>query len=181
MPETKDTKITAVKTEEKKAPAAKTEAKIEAKKAPAAKKATAKKTAVKAAAKKPAAKKAAPAKKAAEKKPAAKKVLSLDALTTAVWKKLEKKDVSKIAVTVAIQVNVNGVGTFYIAINADETYKKQVIQADYYLADGIVETSAEEIKKIAAGGYKYLDAVKNGALVYRGDLAKAIVITELLK
>ena len=170
MPETKETKKTvaakpaetkAAKPAEKKAPAKKAAAKPEAKK-PAVKKTAAKK---------------APAKKAASKKPA----VTLDTMTTAVWNKLEKKDVSKIACAIAIQVNVREIGTFYIAVNADETYKKQVIQADYYLADGIVDTTADEIKKIAAGNYDYIKAVKDGAFSYRGDLAKAVIIAELLK
>ena len=159
MPETKETKKTTAKTE------VKAEAKKPAVKKTAPKKTAAKKTAVK---------------KTVAKKPA-KKAISLDTLTTAIWKKLEKKDVSKINTSIAIQVNAAGAGTFYIAVNADETYKKQVIQADYYLADGIVEASAEEIKKIAAGNYSYIDAVKSGALIYRGDLAKAVIIAELLK
>lgn len=157
MPETKETKKTT------------TEAKAAAKK-PVAKKTVAKKaTAKKTTAKKPVAKK--PAKKA----------ITLDMLTTAIWKKLEKKDVSNVNASIAIQVNAAGAGTFYIAVNADETYKKQVIQADYYLADGIVEASAEEIKKIAAGNYSYIDAIRSGALIYRGDIAKAIIVAELLK
>lgn len=170
MPETKETKKTvAAKPAEAKA------AKPTEKKAPA-KKAAAKTEAKKPVAKKPAAKKA-PAKKAAPKKPA----VTLDTMTTAVWNKLENKDVSNIACAIAIQVNVREIGTFYIAVNADETYKKQVIQADYYLADGIVDTTADEIKKIAAGGYDYVKAVKDGAFSYRGDLAKAIMVAELLK
>ena len=143
-----------------------------------------------AAAKKPAAKKAAPAKKTAAKKPAAKtaakkapakKGVTLDDLTTLVWKKIEKKNVKSIPFGIAIQVNVREVGTFYIAVNANPEYDKQVIQADYYLADGVLETSAEEIKKIAAGTYDYIAAAKSGALSYRGDLAKGALIAELLK
>lgn len=145
-----------------------------------------------AAAKKPAAKKAAPAKKTAAKKPAAKKapakkaapVLSpLEELTTIVWKKIEKKNVKNIPFAIAIQINVRDVGTFYIAVNASPDPKddKQVIPADYYLADGVVDTSAEEIKKIAAGGYDYIKAAKSGAFTYRGDLTKGALIAELLK
>ena len=166
MPEIKETKKTA---------AAKTAETKTAAKKPAAKKAAAKpaakKSAAKTTAKKPAAKKAAP------KKPA----ITLDTMTTAVWNKLEKKDVSAAASAIAIQVNVRDIGTFYIAVKADENYEKQVIQADYYLADGIVDTSADEIKKIAAGDYDYIKAIKDGALSYRGDLGKAVIIAELLK
>ena len=138
-----------------------------------------------AAAKKPAAKKAAPAKKTAAKKPAAKKApakksITLDDLTTLVWKKLEKKDVKSIPFGIAIQVNVRDVGTFYVAVNANPDYDKQVIQADYYLADGVVDTSADEIKKIAAGGYDYIAAAKTGTFTYRGDLTKGALIAELL-
>ena len=78
-------------------------------------------------------------------------------------------------------MNVYDVGTFYIAVNADPDYDKQVIQADYYLADGIVEASADEIKKIAAGKYDFISAAKSGALIYRGDLTKGILIAELIK
>ncbi len=164
--------------EKKVTPEVKEEKKPAAKK-PAAKKPAAKKTA----AKKPAAKKPAAAKKtAAPKKAAAKKpVVTLDQLTTAVWEKLEKKNVKDIPFAIAIQVNVREVGTFYIAVNADPNYDKQVIQADYYLADGIVDTSAEEVKKIAKGTYDYIAAAKSGAFIYRGDLTKGALIAELLK
>lgn len=149
----------------------------EKKAAPAVKAAPAEK---KAAAKKPAAEKKPAAKKAAPKK-AAKASVTLDDLTTAVWKKIEKKNVKDIPYAIAIQVNVHDIGTFYIAVNADPEYDKQVIQADYYLADGIVEASAEEIKKITSGKYDFIAACKAGALIYRGDLTKGILIAELLK
>lgn len=149
-----------------------------------------------AAAKKPAAKKAAPAKKPAAKKPAATKTAAkkapakkaapvqlsaLDELTTLVWKKIEKKNVKDIPFAIAIQVNVRDVGVFYIAVNAKPDEDKQVMQADYYLADGVLDTSAEEIKKIVAGKYDYIAAAKSGALSYRGDLAKGALIAELIK
>ena len=148
-----------------------------------------------AAAKKPAAKKAAPAKKTtAAKKPAATKrsaakkappveISPLDEITTLVWNKLEKKKVDDIPFAIAIQVNVRDVGTFYIAVNASPNPDddKQVIQSDYYLADGVVDTSAEEIKKIAAGGYDYIAAAKSGAFNYHGDLTKGALIAELIK
>lgn len=165
-------------------PAEKTE-KASAVKKPAEKKAA---PAVKSAA--PAEKKSAVKKPAAEKKPAARKTapkkaaklsVSLDDLTTAVWKKIEKKNVKSIPYAIAIQVNVYDIGTFYIAVNADPEYDKQVIQADYYLADGIVEASAEEIKKITSGKYDFIAASKAGAFIYRGDLTKGILIAELLK
>ena len=150
-----------------------------------------------AAAKKPAAKKAAPAKKTADKKPAAKpaakkapakkappvELTPLDELTILVWKKLEKKDVDSIPFAIAIQVNVREVGTFYVAVNASPNpdEKKQVIQSDYYLADGVLDTSADEIKKIVAGKYDYIAAAKSGAISYRGDLTKGALIAELIK
>lgn len=149
----------------------------EKKAAPAVKAAPAEK---KTAAKKPAAEKKPAAKKAAPKK-AAKPSVTLDDLTTAVWKKIEKKNVKDIPYAIAIQVNVHDIGTFYIAVNADPEYDKQVIQADYYLADGIVEASAEEIKKITSGKYDFIAASKAGAFIYRGDLTKGVLIAELLK
>ncbi|MCM1054024.1 MAG: hypothetical protein NC394_00755 [Bacteroides sp.] len=107
--------------------------------------------------------------------------VTLDDLTTAIWKKLENKDVKNIPYAIAIQVNVFEIGTFYIAVNADPEYDKQVIQSDYYLADGIVDTSAEEIKKIASGSYDFIDAVKAGKFNYRGDLNKGVCIAGLIK
>lgn len=157
---------------------------VKAEKKPAAKKTAAKKPAAKkAAAKKPAAAKKTAAKKTASKavKAPAKPKITLDKLTTAVWKKLEKKNVKDIPFAIAIQVNVREVGTFYIAVNADPEYDKQVIQADYYLADGIVDTSAEEVLKITKGGYDYITAAKSGAFIYRGDLTKGALIAELIK
>lgn len=161
-----------------------------------------------AAAKAPTEKKSAPAKKTAAKKPVEKaakttktvktakaadkptkttrakkaaKTVTLDDLTTAVWKKLEDKDVSNIPFSIAIQVNAYEVGTFYIAVKADPEYDKQVIQSDYYLPDGILETSADEIKKMVAGNYDFIAAVKAGSFTYRGDLTKAVVVAGLIK
>lgn len=168
----------AKKPAEKKAAPAKKAAPKAAKPA-AAKKPTEKKTAAKAA--KPAAKKAAA--KPAEKKTAkrAAKSVTLDDLTTALWKKLEKKNVKSIPCSIAIQVNVYDVGTFYVAVKANPDYDKQVIQSDYYLPDGILEAKAEEIIKIAAGKYEFIAAAKAGKITYRGDLTKAITIAELFK
>ncbi len=166
----------AVKAEEKTTAAAKKTAEKKAVKKPAAKKPAEKKTA---AAKNPAQKKTAAAKKPAAKRAA--KTVTLDDLTIALWKKLEKKDVKAIPCAVAIQVNVYDVGTFYVAVNANPDYDKQIIQSDYYLADGILEASADEIKKIAAGKYDYLAAAKTGKIIYRGDLTKAIMVAELFK
>ena len=143
-----------------------------------------------AAAQKTAVKKDTPEKKTAARKTAAKtpgrrgpakKTVTLDDLTTLVWKKLEKQDVTTIPFPIAIQVNVRDVGTFYIAVNANPEYDKQVIQSDYYLADGVAETSADEIKKITAGDYDYIAAAKSGAFTYRGDLTKGALIAELIK
>lgn len=158
-------------------PAEKAEKKASAAKKPVAKKsAPAKKAPAKTAAKK------APAKATKAKKAETKVVLSpLDELTTVIWKNIEKKSVEKIPVSIAIQVNVHEVGTFYIAVKANPDEEKQVMQAEYYLADGIVDTNATEIKKIASGKYDYIAASKSGALTYRGDLTKAIFIAELLK
>lgn len=121
-----------------------------------------------------------PAKTTRAKKPA-KAAVTLDDLTTAVWKKLEEKDVSNVPYSIAIQVNAYEVGTFYIAVKADPEYDKQVIQSDYYLPDGILETSADEIKKMAAGNYDFIAAVKAGSFTYRGDLTKAVIVAGLIK
>ena len=144
--------------------------------------------------KKTAAKKAAPAKKTAAKKPAAstakkapaKKaavVLSpLEELTTLVWKKIEKKNVKDIP-PIAVQVDVHDVGTFYVAVNVsgNPDEDKQVIPAEYNLASGYLTASADEIKKIAAGKYDYIAAVKSGAIAYYGDLGKGAILAELFK
>lgn len=114
-------------------------------------------------------------------KRAAKASVTLDDLTTAIWKKIENKDVKDIPYAIAIQVNVFEVGTFYIAVNANPEYDKQVIQSDYYLADGIVDTTAEEIKKIASGEYDFIGAVKAGKFNYRGDLNKGVCVAVLIK
>lgn len=114
-------------------------------------------------------------------KRAAKASVTLDDLTTAIWNKIENKDVKDIPYAIAIQVNVFEVGTFYIAVNANPEYDKQVIQSDYYLADGIVDTTAEEIKKIASGEYDFIGAVKAGKFNYRGDLNKGVCVAVLIK
>ena len=163
------------------------------KKPAAAKKTVAKKTAEKKASIKTAAEKKTTRAAAAKKAPAAKRsgrkakaaeevVLSpLDILTTAIWNNIEKKKVDHITSPIAIQVNVHDAGTFYIAVKANPDEDKQVMQSDYYLADGILETSADEIKKIAAGKQDYVAAAKAGVLTYRGDLTKGILVAELLK
>lgn len=160
-------------------PAEKTEKKSAGRK-PAEKKTAAAEKSAAPAAKKPAAEKKTAAKRTAAKR-TAKPAVTLDDLTTAVWKKIEKKNVKDIPFAIAIQVNVHDIGTFYIAVNADPEYDKQVIQADYYLADGIVDVSADEIKKITSGKYDFIASSKAGALIYRGDLTKGIFIAELLK
>lgn len=147
-----------------------------AEKKPATRRASAKKDTAKTEVKK------APARTPRKSKAAAQADLSpLDVLTTAIWKNIEKKNVEHISTAIAIQVNVHDAGTFYIAVKANPDEEKQVMQSDYYLADGIVEASSDEIKKIAAGKYDYLAAAKSGALTYRGDLTKGILIAELLK
>ncbi len=105
----------------------------------------------------------------------------LDDLTTAVWKNIENKDVTEVPCAIAIQVNVFDTGIFYIAVKANPDEDKQVMQSDYYLADGIVDTSAEEVLKIAKGDYDFLEAVKAGRLNYRGDLSKAVRLAGILK
>lgn len=105
--------------------------------------------------------------------------ITLDTLTTKLWEKLDKIDTSAISETIAIQVNVADMGTFYVAINADETYKKQIIQAPYYMNDATIETTAAEILKIAEGGYDYIAAVKAGVFNFYGNLAKGLVLKEL--
>lgn len=171
----------------KKAPKKETTTAAAAAVAPAEKKTPARKTAEKKPVEKKATEKKAAEKKTTEKtrtvraKKAVKPAITLDDLTTAIWEKLEKKDVKAIPYAIAIQVNVFETGTFYIAVNADPEYDRQVIQSDYYLADGIVDTSADEIKKIASGEYDFIAAVKAGKFNYRGDLNKGICIAELIK
>lgn len=158
--------------EKKSAPAKKTAAKKPVEKAAKATKSTrAAKTAK--TAEKPA--------KTTRARKSAKAVVTLDDLTTAVWNRIEGKDVSNVPFSIAIQVNAYEVGTFYIAVKADPEYDKQVIQSDYYLPDGILETSADEIKKMAAGNYDFVAAVKAGAFTYRGDLTKAVIVAGLIK
>lgn len=158
-------------TEKKSAPAKKTAAKKPVEKAAKTTKSTKTVKTAKAAEK--------PAKTTRAKKAA--KTVTLDDLTTAVWKKIEEKDVSNVPFSIAIQVNAYEVGTFYIAVKADPEYDKQVIQSDYYLPDGILETSADEIKKMAAGNYDFIAAIKAGSFTYRGDLTKAVVVAGLIK
>lgn len=105
----------------------------------------------------------------------------LDDLTTAVWKNIENKDVADVPCAIAIQVNVFDTGIFYIAVKANPDEDKQVMQSDYYLADGIVDTSAEEVLKIAKGDYDFIEAVKAGRIKYRGDLSKAVRLAGILK
>lgn len=119
-----------------------------------------------------------PARKTAPKAPKA-PAITLDTLTTKLWEKLDKIDTSKIDETIAVQVNVADMGTFYVAINADETYKKQIIQAPYYMNDATVEATAADILKIAEGGFDYIAAIKAGTFNFYGNLAKGLVLKEI--
>ena len=161
MPEDKTTK-SAEKAEKKTTAAKKTAAKTEG---TPAKKTAARKSAA----------------KTSGRRGSAKKAITLDDLTALIWNKLENKDVISIPFPIAIQVNVRDVGTFYIAVNDNPDHPKQVEPYDYYNADGTVETTADDIKKIAAGDYDYIAAAKSGAFTYRGDLTKGALIAELIK
>jgi hypothetical protein len=170
-------------------PAAKATAKPVAKKAaakpgrkPAAKKAVAKKAPVKAAAKAAPAKgkvAAAPVKGKGGRKKAAP---SLDIVTTAIWKKIGKASVRALEAPVGIQVNVHDIGTFFIAVRADSGKKQLAVeQAIYNDRAGTVEISYEEVMKVAAGKYNFLDAITKGKVYYYGDIAKAVAIAGLFK
>lgn len=182
MAEEKATKATRRTAKTKAAVSASEEKKVSAAKA-AEKKKTTRKTADKPKAKTekaPRAAKTAGARTGRAKKPV-RTAIVLDDLTTAVWKNIEHKDVAEVPGAIAIQVNVFDTGIFYIAIKANPDESKQVMQSDYYLADGIVDTSAEEVLKIAKGDYDFVEAVKAGRLNYRGDLSKAVRLAGILK
>ncbi|MCL1822617.1 MAG: SCP2 sterol-binding domain-containing protein [Oscillospiraceae bacterium] len=179
-------------------------------KKPAVKKATAKPAAAKPAAKKPVAKKAAakpatkvtakkatakPATKVAAKKAAAKPVAkvaakggrkkavpNIDSITTALWKKIGKANVKNMEAPIAIQVIINDLGTFFVAIKDDGDGKKpHIIQAIYDDRDGTLETSYDEMIKIANGKYDFLTAITKGTVRYSGDIRKAIILAGLFK
>lgn len=101
----------------------------------------------------------------------------LDDVTTLLWNKLEKFDVSNIETPIAIQVIINNLGTFFIAIK--EGGEKHIIQAVYDDRDGTLETSYTEILKMANGKYDYLKSINDGSINYMGDLRKAIAIMKL--
>lgn len=125
--------------------------------------------------------------KAAEKKAPAKRtktapVVTIETLTTAMWKVFEAADVSAFnGTTVTAQINVADLGVFYIALNAKADQPKEIMPNDYYLASVTIDTNAGEIKKIAAGGYDYFAALKTGALVAHGNVAKFLILTEIFK
>ncbi len=179
--------VTTKKTTAKKAPAKKPTAKKEAAKAPAKAAPMAKPAAAKAPVKAaPAAKAPVKAKAAPAKKPAAKKAVkekapekNLDIITTALWNKLKKADVSKITKPTAIQVIVDDYGTFYIAVKPGD--EKHIIQAVYYDRDGTFEASYEEMLKIAAGKYNFIENIMSGKIKYQGELKKAIELAEIYR
>jgi len=170
-------------------PAGKTAGKT-VKSAPAARKAPAKKAVEKPAPKAVKAQKAvkeeAKAEKPARGGRAKKPAPSIHDVTTALWNKIEKADVSGVETPIAIQVIVNDFGTFFVAVKDDgegKGKKPHVIQDVYNDRDGTVEISYEEIMKIVDGTvkYDYLSAVSKGVMRYQGDLGKAIVLANLLK
>ena len=170
-----------------------------AEKAPAAKKAAPK--AKKAAAPKAAAKKAAPKAKAAVKKvaskakaavkkavpkkaaakaaPKAKKAAAVDVsgvVRGALWKAISKSKVKKIDKEIAIQVYAEGIESFFIAVQEG---KAKIDPAFYINNNGALNTSADELKKIAAGKYDIIDAVKKGKVNFDGNLSVLLKIMDL--
>lgn len=104
---------------------------------------------------------------------------SLDNVTTVLWKKFKNANVSDIQTTIAVQIVIYDLGTFFIAIK--EGGEKHIIQAVYNDRDGTLETSYDEIIKAAEGGYDYLNAINSGSMTYQGDLKKALILSKLFK
>ncbi|MCL2077234.1 MAG: SCP2 sterol-binding domain-containing protein [Oscillospiraceae bacterium] len=148
---------------------------------PAAKKTAAAKPATKSVAK-PAAKKTAPKTETTAARGGRKKVIqpSLDLVTTALWQKIEKVDVSGVEAPIAIQVIVNDFGTFFIAVKEEDGKKtKHIIQEVYNDRDGTLEVSYDEIMKIAKGKYDFSAAINKGVISYQGDVRKALILADL--
>lgn len=174
---TPEEEVTAAEPEkkaEKKAPAKKTPAKRGPKKG--AKKAAAEKAPAKRGPRKTAAEKAVAEPKAPTRRGRKKAEPTLDTVTTLLWKKLEKADVSGIGGIIAVQVIVDGMGTFFIAVK--DNGEKHIIQAVYNDRDGTLEAGFDEILKMASGGYDYLAAVRDGRVSYQGDLRKAMLLKD---
>jgi hypothetical protein len=103
-------------------------------------------------------------------------------VTTAIWKKIGKASARSLEAPVGIQVNVHDIGTFFIAVKNDGGKKQLAVeQAIYNDRAGTVETSYEEIMKVAAGKYNFLDAIVKGKIYFYGDVAKAVAIAGLFK
>ncbi|MCL2638094.1 MAG: SCP2 sterol-binding domain-containing protein, partial [Oscillospiraceae bacterium] len=106
---------------------------------------------------------------------------TLDAVTAAVWKKIGKASVRALEAPTAIQVIVYDLGTFYVAIKDEGGKRLEVMQATYDDRAGTLEASYEEIMKIAAGKYNFLEGITKGKIVYKGDVKKALAIAGLFK
>ncbi|MDR1754901.1 MAG: SCP2 sterol-binding domain-containing protein [Eubacterium sp.] len=102
--------------------------------------------------------------------------INLDTITTALWKRFEKADVSEIKGVIAIQIEVDNLGIFFICVKNGE---KHIIQSVYNDRDGTLCCSANDIMAIAKGGFDFLSAIKNGTLRYQGDVTKGLQLKAL--
>ncbi len=138
--------------------------------------------------KKGTAKKEAPAEKTVEKKTTVRRtkksapVVTIETYTTAMWKIFYEADVSAYdGITITAQVNVEGLGVFYIALNAKPDQQKEIMPYEYYLASVTIDTTPAEMDKIIKGGYDYIEALKTGTLKAHGNVAKFLILTEIFK
>lgn len=167
----------AVKAEEVKAEAVKTEEAPKAEEKPAAPKKAA-------AEKKPAAKKTtekAAAKKTAEKKPAAKKTtkkakgLAYEDVVAAAKTKAASANTKKIKYPIAVNVEISGAceGIFYIFVNDKGEVAVEPYKYDDY--DVYVRADAEEILKVLNGKINVYDALADGTMSIDGIVKKAVL------
>jgi hypothetical protein len=124
-------------------------------------------------------KKPAPKAKPAVKTETVKPEPTIHDATTKLWSRLDKADTSKVQGTIAIQIEIEGNGIFYIEVKEGG---KAINQTAYQDRSGTLYTTLGEIIKISeSSNYDFVKAIQEGKVHYYGDLGKALALLEFFK
>ena len=91
----------------------------------------------------------------------------------------QEKDASKISEHLAIQFNIQGEaeGALYLEIANGQLH---VEPYEYYDRDILVTTSAADLLALAQGSLDILEAYQSGKISAEGNLAKALLLNEIV-
>jgi hypothetical protein len=99
--------------------------------------------------------------------------------TTKLWSRLDKADTSGVKGTIAVQVELEGNGVFYIEVKEGG---KAINQTAYQDRSGTLYTTLDEILRIASNpSYDFVKAIEEGKIHYYGDLGKALALLSFFK